>query len=83
MGASDTEFIHFSLYHQLDRIIQKYFKDEKEYVVLKINPSKLEGTLVFETNPGGVNKYYHLYEGAIPLDSIQAVEIYKKENALR
>lgn len=39
-------------------------------VILKINTSKLIGEMVFESNPGGVAKYYHLYRGYIPFESI-------------
>lgn len=39
-------------------------------MVLKIDPSKLIGKLVFEVNPGGTQKYYHLYNGKIPLNAV-------------
>lgn len=70
LSSMDADFIHFSTEDQLDRIIGKYWADIPEYVVLKIETAKLPGELVFEANPGGTSKYYHLYNGSIPRSSI-------------
>ncbi|MFI5343769.1 MAG: DUF952 domain-containing protein [Chlamydiales bacterium] len=78
LSKSDTDFIHLSTEDQLDRIVQKYYSDVPEYVVLKIETQKLPGKLVFEANPGGVNKYYHLYDGAIPKSAVVNAKIIKK-----
>lgn len=70
LDANDKEFIHFSTEEQLPRILEKFWKN-KDYMVLKIDPRKLPGRLVFEPNAGGSGqKYYHLYEGSIPKDAI-------------
>lgn len=78
LSSMDADFIHFSTEEQLDKIIQKYWADVSEYVVLKIETAKLPGNLVFEANPGGTNKYYHLYNGSIPLAVIIEMEVRKK-----
>lgn len=70
LSSSDADFIHFSTEDQLPRIIEKYWADVCEYVVLKIETASLPGNLVLEANPGGINKYYHLYGGSIPLSVI-------------
>lgn len=70
LSAEDEAFIHFSTEDQLEKIIEKYWKDAPQFVILKIDSHKLQGRLAFETNPGGTTKYYHLYEGFIPLNSI-------------
>lgn len=70
LAAEDDSFIHLSRDDQLDKIIDKFWANVQQFVVLKIDSSKLPGKLVFETNPGGLNKYYHLYGGWIPLSSI-------------
>lgn len=70
LSAEDDAFIHLSTQDQLERIIGKYWADAPQLVILKIDSNKLEGRLVFETNPGGAAKYYHLYDGFIPLNSI-------------
>ena len=70
LSAEDDAFIHFSTQDQLERIIEKYWADAPQLVVLKIDSNQLEGRLMFETNPGGTTKYYHLYDGFIPFNSI-------------
>ncbi len=69
LSSDDNDFIHFSLDTQVDRILTKYWAN-KSAVVLKIDVTKLSGDLVFEANPGGSAKYYHLYNGEIPLESV-------------
>jgi len=70
LSSMDNAFIHLSTEEQLDKIIEKYWAGASQYVVLKIETAKLSGKLVLEANPGGTNKYYHLYNGTIPLSTI-------------
>lgn len=70
LSAEDDAFIHFSTKDQLEKIIEKYWVDAPQLVILKIDSSKLEGELIFELNAGGSTKYYHLYNGFIPFSSI-------------
>lgn len=76
LPKDDEAFIHLSREDQLDRIIEKYWSKTPEYVVLKIDVKLLPGRLAFEANPGGTNKYYHLYGGSIPVKAV--VEVLKK-----
>lgn len=69
-GALDTTFIHLSTEDQVNRIAKKYWASVPEYFVLKLDSKGLLGRLVLEANPGGENKYYHLYEGSIPLNAV-------------
>lgn len=75
LPSMDANFIHLSTEEQLDRIIEKYWAAVSEYVVLKIETAKLKGKLVLEANPGGTNKYYHLYNGSIPLSAVVETKI--------
>jgi uncharacterized protein (DUF952 family) len=75
LTSADDAFIHLSEEHQLDGIIRKFFSASAEVVVLKIDVSMIEGRLVKEKNPGGENKYFHLYDGFIPFDSILQAEV--------
>ena len=68
----DTDFIHLSTDTQLGRIVKKFWNN-KEHIILKLASKELKGRLVYESNPGGVNRYYHLYDGQIPLDAVQKV----------
>ena len=78
LSSMDTDFIHLSTKDQLDRIIEKYWADASQYVLLKLDVEKLKGKLVLEANPGGTNKYYHLYNGSVPLSSIVEMKAHKK-----
>lgn len=75
LSGDDDAFIHLSTEDQLNRIIEKYWADAPQYVILKVKTKLLEGKLVYEANPGGANKYYHLYNGRIPLESISEAKI--------
>lgn len=70
LSADDDAFIHLSTQEQLDKIISKYWSDSSQFVILKLRVDQLKGELKYETNPGGTTKYYHLYRGFIPFDSI-------------
>jgi len=75
LSQDDAAFIHFSTKEQLNRIIEKYWSQVPEYVILKVDTAQLPGRLVYEANPGGINKYYHLYDGFIPLKAIVEAKI--------
>ncbi|MDN3505149.1 MAG: DUF952 domain-containing protein [Rhabdochlamydiaceae bacterium] len=70
LDISDDEFIHFSTKDQLSKIVAKYWNHVNRYILLEVDPHKLKGDLVFETNPGRENKYWHLYNGSIPMESV-------------
>jgi uncharacterized protein (DUF952 family) len=78
LNEADQDFIHLAREDQLDRIVGKYWDKNPEYVVLKIDTKKLPGKVVFEANPGGENKYYHLYDGSIPLKAVVESKIIRK-----
>lgn len=78
LSKDDTVFVHLAQKNQLDSIIEKFWSHASGYVVLEVSTSQLLGRLVYEANPGGTNKYYHLYEGSIPLNSVlEAKEVRK------
>jgi uncharacterized protein (DUF952 family) len=77
VSPMDESFIHLATDKQVDKIIEKFWAQESEVVVLKLDVTQLPGELKYEQNPGGSNKYYHLYSGSIPRSSIVAVEIRK------
>ena len=77
LSKDDESFIHFAREDQLERITTKYWAQAPEYVVLKVDTAKLKGTMVYENNPGGTNKYYHLYAGSIPTDAVVDSQVVK------
>ncbi len=70
LSAEDAVFIHFSTQDQLDGILEKHWANASQFVILKIDTHKLQGSWTLETNPCGMTKYYHLYDGFIPFNSI-------------
>ena len=77
-SSTDKDFIHLATEAQVPHVTQKFWKDQ-DYVLLKLIPSQFQGRLVFETNPGGTTKYYHLYEGKIPLDAVDSSTTQEKK----
>lgn len=72
----DRDFIHLAKEDELDHVVQKFWKGQ-DYILLKLSTHRLSGRLVYETNPGGTTKYYHLYEGMIPLEAVVEVTSHK------
>lgn len=70
LSVMDHDFIHLATEQQVDKIIEKFWHGISTYVVLTVDVKKLPGNLVLESNPGGVTKYYHLYNGTIPQQSV-------------
>lgn len=66
-------FIHLAKEDQVSHVTEKFWSGS-DYYLLKIETGQLIGRLVYETNPGGSNRYYHLYDGEIPLEAISEVE---------
>ena len=77
LSSMDHEFIHLAKEDQAAKIIEKYWPGVAEVVVLKVYTNKLPGRLMYEANPGGANKYYHLYGGSIPLEAVFKSNIVK------
>lgn len=74
LGSIDDTFIHLATEAQVSNVIAKFWQDEPNYVIVKLDPKRLVGRLIYEKNPEGTNKYYHLYEGHIPLDAVIEVK---------
>lgn len=73
-SSVDTDFIHLAKEDQIPQVVEKFWKC-KDHIVLKLDSKQLIGRLVYETNPGRSTKYYHLYEGTIPLNAVVDVTL--------
>lgn len=71
LSPFDSDFIHLATKEQIAHVAGKFFKG-KEHVILTIETKDLIGRLIYEANPGGSTKYYHLYEGSVPLEAVIA-----------
>jgi uncharacterized protein (DUF952 family) len=78
-SPDDTAFYHLATEAQVPRVVDKFFANEKQYYVVTLETKKLKGTLKLETNPGGSTKYYHLYDGTIPLTAILEARLVTKQ----
>lgn len=74
LAPIDKEFIHLATEEQLERVEKKFWPDQ-DHVILKVEAKGMSGRLVHESNPGGSTKYYHLYDGNIPLEAVKEVII--------
>lgn len=70
LTIEDQPFIHLSTLERLDHIIKIHWFDKSDFVILEIETEKLSGNLIFEALTGG-DKYYNLYNAAIPIDAIR------------
>lgn len=77
LASIDKDFVHLAEEGQVDRIAKKFFPGKKSVNILKLNTKLLPGRLVYESNPGGETKYWHLYEGSLPLNSVESSEMHK------
>ncbi|CCB87039.1 MULTISPECIES: DUF952 domain-containing protein [Parachlamydia] len=76
LSPIDKDFIHLAEEEQISHIVQKFWFG-KNYVLLKLAANKLKGRLIYERNPGGKTKYFHLYEGGIFFDAVLEATVVK------
>lgn len=64
-------FIHASYLHQVERIVNLFFGDVEELVLLVIEPSKLGAKVVEESGTDSPNgeHFPHIY-GPLPVDAV-------------
>ncbi len=60
-GFDKEGFIHCSYCHQILTVAQRFFKGQSGLVILVIESSKINNSLVEENLEGGVELYPHLY----------------------
>lgn len=53
-------FIHCSYRNQLDGVLERYYKNRREVLLLHINPHLLDAKLIAERSTGG-EVYPHIY----------------------
>ena len=72
-ASLETEgFIHCSFAGQLDGVIERYYSDEEEVIVLEIESDRLMSRVLNEPSTGS-EIYPHIY-GPINRDAIVSVE---------
>lgn len=79
LSSLDDDFIHLATESDIGRILEKYWSDYREVVILKLETDMLKGRMEYEANPGGTNKYYHLYNGTIPREAVVESKILRRD----
>ncbi len=78
-GSLETEgFIHFSTGRQLLRTANKFYRGNRNVVLLSIDPKRLAAELRYEPIEGG-QEFPHLY-GQLNLDAVTAVLVFTPES---
>jgi len=77
----DSEgFIHCCTAEQMPGVLQRYYADTQELVLLCIEPAALTSTLTFENTVGGTELFPHIYgkinhAAIIAMHSLQRAEL--------
>jgi uncharacterized protein (DUF952 family) len=71
-SLASENFIHCSFAEQIETVLERYYKDAREVLILEIEPEKLTSKLVCEPSTNG-EIYPHIY-GAISADAIVGIE---------
>jgi uncharacterized protein (DUF952 family) len=79
LPKEDEAFIHFSTKEQLPRLEAKYWASTS-YYLLEVISTQLIGRLIYEANAVGGQRYYHLYDGFIPLSAIASAQFIDKRS---
>lgn len=75
-----TGFIHCAFGNQVEKILQKFFKDEKEVILLELNSDLIKENLKVEENHPGGDKFPHLYAESITSEMIINKLVFVKAN---
>ena len=67
-------FIHASTKEQYQNIVDTKFTEEKDLILLKIDPTKVSEKIVYENLEGGSELYPHIY-GPLKIDAV--IEVLK------
>ena len=68
-GFAQEGFIHCSYRHQLLTVANRFYKGQNSLVILAIESSKINSSLVEENLEGGIELYPHLY-GLLPTNAV-------------
>ena len=76
---SEIGFIHCCGKDQIEFVLDQWFFEWKNLILLEIEIDKLSSRLVFENLEGGNELFPHVY-GPVDLDAIITIKEMKKEN---
>ena len=70
LGFARDRFIHCSYSHQLLTVAQRFYRGQSGLVILVIESSKINSSLIEENLEGGTELYPHLY-GVLPINAVR------------
>ena len=68
-GFAQENFIHCSYRHQILTVANRFYRGQDELVILLIDSSKINDSVIEENLEGGTELYPHLY-GVLPIDAV-------------
>lgn len=68
-GFDRDQFIHCSYSHQLLTVANRFYRGQDKLVILLIDSSKINDSVIEENLEGGTELYPHLY-GVLPIDAV-------------
>ncbi len=72
-GLVDEGFVHCATAGQLDGVLQRYYVDRRDLILLTIDPAGLTVDVVWEDTTGRGERFPHVY-GPIDLTAVAATE---------
>ena len=71
MSVTEVGFVHLSYEHQYLGVLERYYADRPDAVVLVLDPDRLGAEVRAEPGEAGGELFPHLY-GPLPLDAVVA-----------
>ncbi|MGF1591387.1 MAG: DUF952 domain-containing protein [Pleurocapsa sp.] len=70
LNFAGDRFIHCSYSHQLLTVAHRFYRGQSGLVILVIESSKINSSLIEENLEGGTELYPHLY-GVLPIEAVK------------
>lgn len=72
-SLKEEGFIHCCETHQVDGVLERYYKNKKHLLKLVIDTDLLSSEHIFEWSPSTADTFPHIY-GPINLEAVKSVE---------
>ncbi len=72
-GFEQEGFIHACSPEQLSGVLERYYKDQKDLLLLHIDPEKVKAPIKYEMSPSVQEEFPHIY-GPLNTDAVIKVE---------
>ncbi|MEP6677013.1 MAG: DUF952 domain-containing protein [Ferruginibacter sp.] len=72
-------FIHLSKKEQVAGVLERYYKDQTDLLLLHVDETKLDALLKYEVSPSVNEEFPHLF-GKLNLDAVVKTEEIKSKN---